>query len=220
MNKKLFTGLVIIIVGILCLLGNLGVIRYAFEFGRVWPVVALALLLGNMLDNKKIDGGSIILLCIVLYFLLDNYDFIKIGLVEVVFPIMLILIGLAIILPKEENEEIKDDTSKSDINVNAIFSGTNNKSKNKSLKKINMSAIFGEADINLEDATTKDGKCICNTVTIFGGNTINLPDDWSINMDSLTCIFGGVEDKRKELKDTKNVLYLSGVVIFGGIEIK
>lgn len=220
MNKKIFTGLVIIVIGILSLLGNMGVISYAFDLGRVWPVVALALLLGSIFDNKKIGSGSIILLCILLYFVLNNYDFIKLGMMEVIFPILLILIGLAIMLPKEHAEEFKNDSSKSDINLNAIFSGTNSKSKSKSLRKISITSVFGDAGIDLDDASAKDGKCMCEIVTVFGGVTINLPEDWSINMDGLTCILGGVEDKRREIKDAKNVLYLSGVVIFGGIEIK
>jgi hypothetical protein len=57
---------------------------------------------------------------------------------------------------------------------------------------------------------------------MFGGSKLIIPDNWVVKSDMFS-IFGGFNDKRTikpEKADHKNILYLKGAVIFGGIEIK
>lgn len=220
MAKKVIAGLVILVTGIFILLSNFYVINFNFKFSILWPIVIIALGVGNLLDKKKFDLGTSLLLIIGFYFLMKNYGYINVDLVSLLFPIVLILIGLGIMLPKKENKELtKMETVKNDIMLNAFCSSINNKCSSKEVKKIELSSSLGNVTLDLSDATADKGKCYCYANTVLGGIDIILPDNWSINMDGVTFIFGSINEyDDSEVKD--NVLYLNGIVVLGKINIK
>lgn len=223
MIKKVLCGLTIMLIGFLVLLSNFNVIEFSISLSKIWPIVLLMFVLGNIIDNKKLDVGSLILFVIGVYYLLRNYGVLNISFMQLVFPIILILIGIAIMLPKKEDKEINVEvmrTIKNDIMLNSLFSGSESRVESKSLRKIEMTAVFGATTLDLRKAATKDGKCVCYATCIFGGSDIILSDDWNVNMDGVTTIFGGIENKRIGNEDAKNTLYIKGLVAFGGIDIK
>lgn len=226
MFKKVLCGFTIVILGILLFLGNFDVIDFSLTISKIWPVLIAVFAIGNMLDNKKIDAGSIILLILGFYFILRNYGYINISFTQAIIPVLLIIIGLAIMLPKQV-EKVDDDRDnnlkniKNDIMLNAVLGGAESKRESKELKKVEMTSVLGNCTLNLTNSETKNGVCKCYASIILGGADIILPDDWTVNVDGLTCILGGVDDSRSDSKKkAKNVLYLSGTVILGGIDIK
>lgn|SRR5574344_65215 len=226
MFKKVLCGFTIVILGILLFLGNFDVIDFSLTISKIWPVLIAVFAIGNMLDNKKIDAGSIILLILGFYFILRNYGYINISFTQAIIPVLLIIIGLAIMLPKqvEKVDEDRDNNLKNiknDIMLNAVLGGAESKRESKELKKVEMTSVLGSCTLNLTNSETKNGICKCYASIILGGADIILPDDWTVNVDGLTCILGGVDDSRSDSqKKAKNVLYLSGTVILGGIDIK
>lgn len=226
MFKKVLCGFTIVILGILLFLGNFDVIDFSLTISKIWPVLIAVFAIGNMLDNKKIDAGSIILLILGFYFILRNYGYINISFTQAIIPVLLIIIGLAIMLPKqvETVDEDRDNNLKNiknDIMLNAVLGGAESKRESKELKKVEMTSVLGNCTLNLTNSETKNGVCKCYASIILGGADIILPDDWTVNVDGLTCILGGVDDSRSDSqKKAKNVLYLSGTVILGGIDIK
>lgn len=226
MFKKVLCGFTIVILGILLFLGNFDVIDFSLTISKIWPVLIAVFAIGNMLDNKKIDAGSIILLILGFYFILRNYGYINISFTQAIIPVLLIIIGLAIMLPKqvEKVDEDRDNNLKNiknDIMLNAVLGGAESKRESKELKKVEMTSVLGNCTLNLTNSETKNGVCKCYASIILGGADIILPDDWTVNVDGLTCILGGVDDSRSDSqKKAKNVLYLSGTVILGGIDIK
>ena len=88
---------------------------------------------------------------------------------------------------------------------------------------IKKTAIFGGSEINLSRCKLAEGKNIIDVFMIFGGSNIVVPPDWSIKIDVLS-IFGGFSDKRQnftdESKKENKELYIKGLAIFGGGEIK
>ena len=216
MAKKIMFGITIILLGVLLLLNNFGINTLSWSFSVIWPIFVFALGIGEMIDNRRLNITSVILIVLGLYFY--NLDIITISFWSVVMPILLILIGIVIILPYKKPDFVVN--KKSDANLCSVFSGITNVCESDDFQKADITAIFGGAELDLRKASTK-GKAICNSVVVFGGVDIRLPEGWKINTDGVTCIFGGVEDSRKfDNEKAKNTLYITGTVIFGGIEIK
>ena len=60
-----------------------------------------------------------------------------------------------------------------------------------------------------------------NITAIFGGVKIIVPPGWQIKQE-VTAIFGGFDDKRKmrAVEDLDKVLIITGVALFGGVDIR
>ena len=83
------------------------------------------------------------------------------------------------------------------------------------------STIASSTNPNLLNAKLSGQNTYIDIATIFGGTTIIVPSNWNVKVDILS-IFGGFADKR-EARDTNSadpMLYIKGVTIFGGGEIK
>ena len=176
MMKKILIGFTILGVGVLILLGNINVITYSNSLLRkIWPVLLLAFGIGEMIDSKRINVMGIIFTVIGCYFTLYNFDILKVSFFEIVFPVLLILVGLCIIIPRKGNGK-RIEVKKSDIVLNSAFGGIENKCIAKNFKKATITTIFGGATLDLRDADM-DKECVCEATVIFGGADIFVQDD-------------------------------------------
>ena len=220
MVKKALLGVTALILGVLILFDNMEMFNFSLSFFKIWPILLILFGIGEIIDAKKLNITSAILLVIGTYFLLYNYSIIELSFSKVIVPLILIMIGLSLLFPIKANKSaIK--SGKNDITITSIFADVSNRNETKKFNKANVTAIFGGATLDLRDIEPDNGKCICISTVVFAGIDIIISDDWNINTDGLTCIFGGVDDVKKDSKKkSNNTLYLTGTVIFGGIEIK
>ena len=223
MFKKVLFGISVLILGVLLLFNNMDF--FTLDIDKIWPIIILVFGIAEILDVKKLNITSAILLVIGTYFILYNYGIINVALIKVLIPIILIMVGLSLLFPIKIGKELVENTE-NDLTLTSIFSDVSNKSKSKKFHKATINTIFGGATLDLREVVPENKKCVCISTVIFGGLDIILSDDWEINSDGLTCIFGGVENNRKvknEKKDQskqRKILYLTGTILFGGIEIK
>jgi hypothetical protein len=84
-------------------------------------------------------------------------------------------------------------------------------------------SIFGGSVYDFTDCELAEGKNVLEVVNIFGGSKFIIPSHWSVHVE-VVSIFGGFSDKRRSgsgLPDlSSRELYIKGVAIFGGGEIK
>ncbi|MDD3132774.1 MAG: LiaF-related protein, partial [Bacteroidales bacterium] len=82
---------------------------------------------------------------------------------------------------------------------------------------------FGGSEINLTQAQLAPGNNNLEITAIFGGSTLIVPPEWQIKV-NVTAVFGGISDKRYKRRDVPTdetkILYIDGLVLFGGGEIK
>ncbi len=159
-------------------------------------------------------------------------DIFNVGLREViriVIPVALIIAGLAIIMkrqsftPKQIN--IPEGADVNDyLNDTNIFGGGERKIKTQNFKGGQLTAIFGGSEIDLRHSDMAPGVNAIDMLCIFGGTSLKIPSDWEVK-NEVTAIFGGFSDERTLEKSDPNeqpgkILYLKGLVLFGGGEIK
>jgi len=223
MAKKLLLGFSILILGILILLDNMELFDFSLSIFKIWPIFLIIFSIGDMIDNKKINVSNSIIFVVGLYFLLFNYSIITVSFTKIVIPIILIMVGLSLIFPKKIVKTIiKSPNNDDELNVTSIFSDILNKCDSKEFSRANVTSIFGGVTLDMRNAKIKGNECVCICTTIFGGIDLKIPDNWGVNTDGLTCVFGGVDNLKSKKADSvgKNVLYLTGTVVFGEIEIK
>lgn len=239
-SNNLGAGLFVIAVGLVFLADRLGVEFPDWVFS--WPMLLIAFGLFVGIKHGFRSGGWIILLLIGTTFLFDRIYDDQIDLLPFLLPAALIIVGLVIAFrpwKRKRHGEFSHCRSfrsrrrfdpdnpmpaaaqEDFVEAISIFGGSQKNIFSKNFKGGDVTAIFGGNDLNLTQADFT-GTVVLEIVNIFGGTTIMIPSNWQVK-DEMVNIFGGTDDKRvappQSDQDSK-ILILSGVSVFGGVEIK
>jgi predicted membrane protein len=104
-----------------------------------------------------------------------------------------------------------------------IFGGREINMSTQNLLGGRSSAIFGGAEVDLRQCQISPEGCTIDLTSIFGGNVLKVPNDWTV-LNRVTTIFGGYSDLR--IKDASyaptpsKTIVVTGVCIFGGTEVR
>lgn len=216
-------GLVFIIFGLIIGLNTLGLTNVNIFFDGWWTLFIIVPCFIDLFKDKD-KTGNIIGILIGISLLLACQNIINFSILwKLLFPIILIMIGLSIIFKGTISGKIKKEIKK--INKNnekeycATFGEQNLNFSKESFEGCNLNAIFGGVKCDLQDAVIKEDVVI-NVSAIFGGVTIYVPENINVKITS-TPIFGGVSDERKEKnRNAKETLYIQATCMFGGVTIK
>jgi predicted membrane protein len=238
-SRTFFFAVIIIAAGIVLLLAGLGIIPW--EIRRIlisWPMLLIvAGIYSTFSDQHRVLGY--LLLGVGGYFMINKFYFIGINFWQVIWPLVLIAIGVSIILKHNrsrrqlfgterftpDGEPIVDGIGQDSdyIDEVSIFSGSEKTITSKNFRGGKITSIFGGSEINLTQAQLSPATNNLEITAIFGGSTLIVPPDWQIKV-NVTAIFGGISDKRYKRQDIPTdetkILYIDGLVLFGGGEIK
>jgi predicted membrane protein len=237
-GNSFWLGIIVVAVGALLLLDRLD-----FDLVPYWLIswktllIAIGVAVGL---RKNFQGiGWIVLIIVGSFFLIEDIPGIDFEVRRYVFPVIIITVGLVIlsrsVLSKSAGEARKSwiggDEKKSDflidyssgderIDITSVFGGSNRRIFSKNFRGGQMTAIFGGSDLDLSQADIQ-GTVAVDVVAVFGGVKLIVPSNWEVKS-NISAILGGVEDKRKDPSSfsPEKKLVLTGVCMFGGVEIK
>ena len=242
-HGHIWTGLIILIIGVAALLKAIAIPLPAWLF--TWPMIII--LIGFISGVKSgFRGMTWFFMMLVGGAFLTGYIVPDVEVKKFVWPSVLIVIGLAFILrprrsfadctPLEKktsngpglvteaesgvggeaqnsSEEILDTTS--------IFGGIKKNILTKNFRGGDVTNIMGGTELNFSQSDIQ-GEVTLELTQIFGGTKLVVPSDWDVKSD-VVAIFGGIEDKRSLENVAINpgkVLLLKGTSVFAGIEIR
>lgn len=216
-------GLVLISIGVIFGLNALEITDINLFFDGWWTLfIIIPCFIGLFKENEK--TGNIIGFFIGIALLLCCQDILKFNLIwKLMFPGILVIIGLSLIFKDLINSKISNEmkkiNQKGNIEYCATFSGQNVKFDNEEFNGTNLTAVFGGVKCDLRNAIINSDQVI-NAEAIFGGIEIYVPQNVKVKVKS-TPIFGGVSDKTSSNKSNKlYTIYINSVAVFGGVEIK
>src|SRR5690606_27937825 len=176
---RIITGCIILGVGVGALLDALNIVPFWSWFGNLWPLlIVLAgvfVLIGDFRKNY-IWATALILIGVLLQLrALGTIDF---NFFSLVFPIVLIAIGLTILLHFSKRPSVA--TGSKDVDdISVVFSGNQSKNKSPHYKGGRVTAIFGGATLDLRDARI-DKEATLDFFVICGGVELKVPRDWKV----------------------------------------
>ena len=219
---RLFLGLVVISLGLLALLNNLGVIDVDDPW-RFWPLALVALGLSRVLRPAGSPGRFTgVILCIIGgWLLLDRLNLINFNLFDF-WPVLVVLVGARLIWGSVSRRALEGPATEGTSHISActILGGSEHRSASPAFKGGDATAILGGCKIDLRGAAIKDGEAVLDVFALWGGVEILIPPDWSLIIHAAP-ILGAVEDKTRPPQPGGGArLVVKGVVIMGGIEIK
>lgn len=225
-----FMGIFLIVLGVVFLLDRIGIIpreyrQYLFSWQSLLIFVGLISLFKS---HSRFPG--LILILVGSGFMLPSLFDLPINVTRLVFPVILILVGVALVFKarnfKHPRVLFSDSETYSDnerIDEVAIFGGGKRVISNQNLKGGQITAIFGGLELDLSDADISDEGAVIEIACIFGGATLIVNPEWDVQV-QVTSVLGGFSDQRKVYKrsepNTRKKLIIKGSAIFGGGELK
>lgn len=218
-------GMVLIVIGVIIALNALEITSINIFFKGWWTLFIIIPSFIELFRNESKTWGLIwLVIGIVLLLCAQNIlSFRLIG--KLIFPFILIVIGISILLKDTLNKKVAEKIRKLNTNKGdfeefcATFGAQKSDLSGQEFNGANLDAVFGSVELDISKAIIKKDQVI-NANAIFGGIEIKVPTGVNIKVKS-TPIFGGVSNKVKtQYNESLPTLYINGVAMFGGVEIK
>ena len=245
-NGRLWFGLIVLTVGVLFTLDNLGLLD-ASEYIKWWPLLIIAGGIARIVrspNSSGLIGGLIVVFIGVL--LLDNMTNIIPGRMWSYWPVLLILFGASIVVrawqgPGSGSPGTVDAADR--FTAFSFMSGVERKITSLNFHGGDATAIMGGCEIDLRQARIGDGPAVIDVFAFWGGIELFVPSEWVVRNEAVP-IMGGLVDSRKSVSaeggsvvagiqigsvvrgdattgtDPNRVLIIRGGALMGGIEIK
>lgn len=232
----IFFGALVVAVGCLLLLDNLGIVRF-HDIWQYWPAVLVVWGISHALNSWRpsawIWGGVIAL--IGAFMLLDRLDIFVFNF-AVVWPVLLIAFGLSVLVSALERNRFRVESGAGApgianaplgaspvVDTHAIFSESRSGSETKDFRGGQASAIFGAARFDLRNASMSQDEARIHVDVIFGEAEVRVPESWNV-ISRAAVVFGGVNDKTSHPRIDPSVktprLVITGSVVFGAITLR
>jgi predicted membrane protein len=226
MTGRLLFGLVVIALGVLFTLDNLGMLD-AGEILRWWPAALVAYGLSRLagawcrrnavLGTIFVFAGTLLLLHELGVIHVDPWDF---------WPVVLVLIGGSMVARALDRARTAaapgtpgSDTA-STLSTFAMWSGIERKVVSPDFRGGDVTAIMGGAEIDLRGAKMPAGRAIIDVTVMWGGVDLFVPEDWTVTVEALPLMAGIEDATRAPAGEARGNLVVKGVVLMGGVEIK
>ncbi|HKC13445.1 MAG TPA: DUF5668 domain-containing protein [Vicinamibacteria bacterium] len=119
----------------------------------------------------------------------------------------------------ELHSAIPGDDFPSRLSAFVIMGGVKRGSNAQDFQGGDAFAVMGGCEIDLREASMKEGAVMFDLFVFMGGVEIRVPDDWAVDNRGL-ALLGGFEDKTRRPLEAKKRLVLTGLAIMGGVEVK
>lgn len=231
-GRRFFFGFILLYIGIILILRRMGFfdgVLYDFydDVLMSWRMLLLGIgvfvfLSGNRTGGLIVTGLGALAILNVMYS--DLGDFI--------WPVFLLFAGLVLIFggfwKKKLHRPIQYSEGTTQVSSDffdefVVFGGREINMSTPNLLGGRSTAIFGGAEVDLRQCQISLEGCTVEVTSIFGGNVIKVPNDWTV-LNKVTAIFGGYSDLR--IKDASyapspsKTIVITGVCIFGGTEVR
>ncbi len=221
---RIFSGILIILIGLIFLLGSLDRVDVGEVFAKYWPLILVFIGVWHLLSNNfQNTFPGLILIVVGGFFMLKNWNVLGVSAWKILWPVLVIVVGLWLILRpsfvtcKRKIPRIE----KADLDAFALFSGINRRIESETFRGGKATALFGGMELDFTLAKLKDGEASIELTAICGGIDVFVPRNWKVVVDS-NAIFGGVDNKHRmdSSGEIQATLFIKTTAILGGIDIK
>ena len=220
---NVFWGILLVIAGVTLALNKLDILEINIFFDGWWTLfIIIPCAVGLLTEREK--TGNVIGVIIGVCLLLCCRDILSFDMLwELLVPAIIVILGLKLVLSgllgNKANEMLKQlRLEGKDLKAGtAVFSGCDMNYDGQVFEGAELNAIFGAVSCDLRNAVIQKD-CAIQVSAIFGGIDILVPPGVNVRGNTVS-IFGGMSNKTAAQPDAPTV-YISGVCMFGGVEIK
>ncbi len=217
--SRVVFGLVVVAIGVLFLLDNLGVME-AREVLRIWPVVFIAIGVTSLADAHRTGRhlAGFIWIFVGVWLLLYQFHYVYFHPLDF-WPLLLVFVGASILWRAFSGSPACGADEGSAVRAVAIMSGVHRKIASRDFKGGDVTAVMGGCKIDLRGAVIGAEPAVLDVFAFWGGVEIVVPEAWAVDARTLPLL-GGVENRTHPPLDATQHLVVTGTVVMGGVEVK
>jgi predicted membrane protein len=221
LTPQLFVGFVVIVVGVLMTLDNLGLVE-AEDYIRFWPVALIGLGLVKLWYSREGYGGAFggfIFTVVGSWLLLEKMAVVQLSFWDM-WPTLLVFFGGFLVWQglsgPQRRVSAESNTTVTGIAVLGAVARGNNSA---AFRGGELTAVMGGCELDLRQAAI-NGEAVIEVFGLWGGIEIRVPEDWTVES-RVVPVLGGVDDKTRPPQGaSRHRLVLRGLIVMAGIEIK
>ena len=226
LSGRLIIGLMLVALGVLWTLDNLG----WTDAGRIiewWPVLVLAVgvmrLTGFGMERQA--GFGTFLTIIGTLLVLGKLDVVHVGF-GIIWPLLIIFMGSQVVWRALRGSDDRGpaggaaDTGDY-VRSFSVMSGLTRHNQSQAFRGGELTAVMGGVQLDLTGATPADGRAVLDVFAMWGGIEVRVPEDWRVEIEA-TPVMGGVESTARVPAGVEpaGTLVVRGFVMMGGVEVK
>lgn len=223
--SNILWGLLFIALGVIIGLNSFGVTDINLFFDGWWTLLIIIPCTIELFRSRD-KTGNLIGIAVGIALLLACQDILTFDMLwKLMLPGILVIIGLSLVFKdvifgkKSASFKRSGEKSGQEDTHFAAFSSKNIRYDAQVFYGNDLTAVFGSVTCDLRNAVIEEDVIINANVT-FGGIEILVPPTVNVETKS-TAIFGGISDKRRiDTVNTTPTIYISGLCLFGGVDIK
>jgi hypothetical protein len=213
---QVFLGVLLLTFGVVALLVQLDVITA--DLGQIaadwWPLVVIGIGVAALVTVPRAWVGPTLIIAVGTLFLLQTLDLVEFDVWDVLWPVAIILVGLALLTRVGRNHD-QDDV----VNSTVVWWGSQRRSRSKTFRGGSLTALMGGIELDLRDADIV-GRAEIAVFVMWGGVEFKVPPSWRVHVSGLPLL-GGWDDKTKTPANPDAPQLLVHVTaVMGGAEVK
>ena len=221
LTPQLLVGLLVIGVGALFTLQNLGLAHWARDVLRYWPAGLVVIGLLKLWQAHASTGGAfggLLFIAAGTWLLLEEATLVRISLVDL-WPLLLVFVGVYLVWQGVSSPRPQSADLNATVSAMAILGGVARGNNSRAFKGGDLTAIMGGCELDLRQASL-EAEAVLDVFALWGGIEIRVPDDWTV-VSHVVPILGGFDDKtRPSSRGGRSCLVIRGFVIMAGVEVK
>jgi predicted membrane protein len=223
---QIMIGMVVIGLGLLFLLDNLGFLDFEYTL-HFLPMLLAVFGVLKIVQARSTQGVAVGALMVVggTLLTLRSLGFLFISW-RTLWPLILIAVGAGVVYrsvmaqrestrPADFNTGIADDSV---LNATVVMGGYTRRLVTPEFRGGEITAIMAGCELDLRQPSIK-GDAVLHVFAMFGGIQIKVPPDWTVVLRG-TPILGGFEEKTGLPPDGSKRLIIQGYAIMGGVEVR
>ncbi len=223
-QRRIFWGLLLIVVGTLFLLDRMERVDFGDLVSRYWPVVFILIGISILLNNARENAGAgIFFILFGGFFLLMRLRIFDHSVWHYAWPAAIIAVGIWILFRpalcrgKKKIPELTGD----DLDLNLVFSGTKRRVESQSFKGGRAEVVLGSAEIDLRGARMDSGGATLSLSAVLGSIEVVVPREWQVIVEG-SPVLGSIESHKKTVPDAEKTgtLRILASAVLGSVKIK
>lgn len=214
-------GFLLIVVGALWLLDNIGTIT--FSVSQWWPLIIIAVGLGDLANSRRVNNFSgWFLIVLGLVFLLPTTGLVGWNEIWKFWPAALILVGFSLILKRDTccaPGRTSETSGEDQIKGHTVFGDLEKVLNSQAFSGGTLSTVFGDTRLNLREAKLGHNGAVIDASVIFGDITIMIPQSWPLEIRSSTVLGSLKNNCRNSQVSEGQRLIINAHVVFGDLKI-
>lgn len=217
MSGRTLLGTILALLGVGLLLEQTGVLDLGSLLATWWPLLLVGAGALKIASGSRL-GGTVILLAGAV-FQARALDVLPGEFFDYFWPAVLLVGGVWLIASRGGSEPAV--SSEDFLRQLVVLGGLQTRNESQRFSGGELTVLMGGLELDLRDARIQGDRAAIEVTTLMGGAEIRVPKEWRVTSTG-TPLLGGWENKtehRPAKGETSPTLELTGVSLFGGVEI-